>query len=79
MTVSQSAHLAGGIAVTSRDLAGFIGLALLATAAAGDGLTWIGPIAYLGLALAAVIAHWMTPWAWPVRPAARPRRTGAAA
>jgi hypothetical protein len=69
------AHLAGGTPEMLRDVGGFIGIALLVSAVAGGGLAWIGPIAYLGVALAAVTEHWTSPCAWPARP---PHDRGAA-
>jgi hypothetical protein len=72
---AASAHLAGGTLDMLRDLGGFIGVALLVSVAAGGGLAWIGPIAYLGVAMTAVTRSWTTPWAWPARP---PHDRGAA-
>jgi hypothetical protein len=72
---AASGHLAGGSLDLLRDLAGFIGLAMLAAAVLGGGLAWIGPVAYLAVALAAVAGRWGTPWAWPARP---PHDRGAA-
>jgi hypothetical protein len=65
---AASAHLAGGSLELLRDLAGFIGLAMLAAGVLGGGLAWIGPVAYLGVALAALAGRWATPWTWPARP-----------
>jgi hypothetical protein len=72
---SAAAHLAGGAAGLARDLAGLTGIALLAAAAAGGGLAWIGPVAYLAITLPALAGHWTTPWIWPARP---PHDRGAA-
>ena len=66
---SASAHLAGGAFGMLRDLAGFTGIALLTAALLGGALAWIGPVAYLGVTLAALGAGWTTPWIWPARPA----------
>jgi hypothetical protein len=65
---SASAHLAGGTVGMLRDIAGFIGIALLTAALLGGPLAWIGPIAYLGVTLPALTGHWTTPWIWPARP-----------
>ncbi len=72
---SASAHLAYGLAGLVRDVAGFTGIALLAAAVLGGGLSWIGPIAYLGITGPALAGHWTTPWIWPARP---PHDRGAA-
>ena len=72
---SASGHLAGGTLGLLRDLGGLAGIALLAAAVAGGGLSWIGPIGYLGVTLPALTGHWNTPWAWPARP---PHDRGAA-
>jgi hypothetical protein len=65
---SASAHLAGGAGGMVRDVAGFIGVALLTAALLGGALAWIGPVAYLGVAMPALGAGWTTPWIWPARP-----------
>jgi hypothetical protein len=72
---SASAHLAYGSLGLLRDVAGFTGIALLAAAVLGGALSWIGPIAYLGVTLPALTGHWTTPWVWPARP---PHDRGAA-
>jgi hypothetical protein len=72
---AASAHLAGGMLGLLRDLGGLIGIALLAAAVAGGGLSWIGPIGYLGVTMAALTGAWATPWTWPARP---PHDRGAA-
>jgi hypothetical protein len=71
---AASAHLAGGTLGLLRDLGGLTGIALLAAVAAG-GLSWIGPIGYLGVTLPALAGDWTTPWAWAARP---PHDRGAA-
>jgi amino acid transporter len=58
-----------------RDLAGFIGLALLTAVLASGALAWIGPVAYLGITMPALGGGWTTPWTWPARP---PHDRGAA-
>jgi hypothetical protein len=65
---SASAHLAGGTVGMLRDLAGFTGIALLTAVLLGGALSWIGPIAYLGVTLPALTSGWATPWVWPARP-----------
>jgi hypothetical protein len=65
---SASAHLAGGAGGMVRDVAGSIGIALLTAALLGGALAWIGPVAYLGVAMPALGAGWTTPWIWPARP-----------
>jgi len=72
---SASAHLAYGSVGLLRDVAGFAGIALLAAAVLGGALSWIGPVAYLGVTLPALTGHWATPWVWPARP---PHDRGAA-
>lgn len=72
---SASAHLAYGSLGLLRDVAGFTGIALLAAAALGAGLAWIGPVAYLAVTLPALAEPWTTPWVWPARP---PHDRGAA-
>jgi hypothetical protein len=72
---SASAHLADGSLGLLRDLNGLVGIALLAAVLVGGGLSWIGPIGYLAVALPGVSEHWTTPWAWPARP---PHDRGAA-
>jgi hypothetical protein len=72
---SASAHLAYGCVGLLRDVAGFTGIALLTAAVLGGALSWIGPIAYLGVTLPALTGHWTTPWIWAARP---PHDSGAA-
>jgi len=72
---ATSAHLASGSLGLLRDVGGFTGIALLTSAVLGGGLAWIGPVAYLGVSVAALAGRWTTPWAWPARP---PQDRGAA-
>jgi hypothetical protein len=72
---SASAHLAGGTVGMLRDLGGFTGIALLTAVLLGGALSWIGPIAYLGVTLPALNSGWTTPLVWPARP---PHDSGAA-
>jgi hypothetical protein len=64
-----------GYLALPRDLAGMTGIALLAAALAGGGLSWVGPLAFWMVAAYAVGAAWATPWIWPGRP---PQDRGAA-
>jgi hypothetical protein len=72
---SAAAHLDYGYLALLRDLAGMTGIALLAAALAGGGLSWVGPLAFWMVAAYAVGAAWATPWIWPGRP---PQDRGAA-
>ncbi len=72
---SAAAHLDYGYLGQLRDLAGMTGIALLAAALAGGGLSWIGPLTFWLLATFAIGQGWTTPWAWPDRP---PHDRGAA-
>jgi hypothetical protein len=72
---SAAAHLDYGYLALLRDLAGMTGIALLAAALAGGGLSWVGPLAFWMVATHAVGAAWTTPWVWPGRP---PQDRGAA-
>jgi hypothetical protein len=72
---AASAHLAGGTIGLLRDLGGFAGLGLLVAVAAGGGLAWTGPMAYLVVAISGIEGGWTTPWVWPARP---PHDRGAA-
>ena len=75
LAAAASAHLAGGTVGLLRDLGGLTGVTLLAAAALGGALAWVGPIGYLAVTLPAVAGHWTSPWAWPARP---PHDRGAA-
>ena len=67
--------LYGGTAAILRDLAGSVGVGLLAAASAGANLAWVGPLAFFMPAEPALTHGWTTPWLWPARP---PHDTGAA-
>jgi len=69
---SAAAHLDYGHLGLVRDLAGMTGVALLAAAAAGGNLAWLGPLGFWAIAVA---REWSTPWIWPGRP---PHDLGAA-
>jgi hypothetical protein len=74
------AHLAGGTPDVLRNVAGITGIGLLCAAVVGGGLSWIGPTAYLPVAIYALYTQWhgpplATPWLWPARP---PHDLGAA-
>jgi hypothetical protein len=62
---SAAAHLDYGHLGLVRDLAGMTGVALLAAAAVGGSLAWLGPLGFWALA---VSRDWSTPWVWPGRP-----------
>lgn len=65
---AAAAALPGGILPVLRNVAGEAGLGLLAAAAAGGALAWVGPIAYTMIVEYAIVAAWQTPWIWPARP-----------
>jgi len=67
--------LPGGSLEVVRNVAGVTGLGLLTAAAAGGGLAWVGPLAYLVVAEVALAEDWTSPWTWPARP---PHDRGAA-
>jgi hypothetical protein len=64
---SAAQHLDGGTLALLRDLAGLTGIAFLAGAVLGGGLSWIGPLGYLAVTMLALTGHWTTPWIWPAR------------
>ena len=73
------AHLAGGTLDVLRNVAGITGIGLLCAAALGGGLAWAGPAGYLLAGAYGLYTQWhhpalTTPWLWPARPPARPRR-----
>ncbi|HEX9357907.1 MAG TPA: hypothetical protein VF933_29335 [Streptosporangiaceae bacterium] len=51
-----------------RNTAGLTGIGLLLAAVIGGALAWVGPMAYMIVALFAVSWGWTTPWLWPARP-----------
>ncbi len=74
------AHLAGGSLDVLRNVAGLTGIGLLCAAVLGGALAWIGPAAYMIIAVYALYTQWhgpalTTPWIWPARP---PHDVGAA-
>ena len=71
---AAAAHLPGGTLDMVRNVAGMTGIGLIAAAAVGAGLSWIGPMAYLVLSECAITNDWSSPWIWPTRP---PRDAGA--
>ena len=73
---SSGGVLADGNLALLRDLAGSIGIGLLAAAILGGQFAWIGPIAYWLLSESALAAQLSPPYIWPSRP---PHDTAAAA
>jgi hypothetical protein len=72
--------LAGGTLDVLRNVAGLTGIGLLCAAVLGGALAWIGPTAYMMIAVYALYTQWhgpalTTPWIWPARP---PHDVGAA-
>jgi hypothetical protein len=62
------ARLSGGAVGLLRDLAGLVGVTLIAAVFGSGGLAWMGTIGYLCLAVAGIGLGWTTPWLWPARP-----------
>jgi hypothetical protein len=66
-------HLSEGTLDVLRNVAGITGIGLLFAAAAGSGLSWTGPTAYLVAGVYALYTRWHPPaltwpWLWPGRP-----------
>jgi hypothetical protein len=59
-----------GMLPVARNLLGFTGVALLVSLAIGGLLSWIGPLAYVGICQCAAIAHYSEPLTWAARPPA---------
>lgn len=57
-----------GMLPVVRNLLGFTGVALLLSLAVGGLLSWIGPLAYVGICQCAVIANYSEPITWAARP-----------
>ncbi|MGI8446393.1 MAG: hypothetical protein ACR2MP_04230 [Streptosporangiaceae bacterium] len=68
-------QLPGGTLDILRNTAGLSGIGLLLAAIIGGALAWVGPMAYMIVALFAISDGWTTPWLWPGRP---PHDLGAA-
>jgi hypothetical protein len=72
--VADSPHagvgLVGGMLPVARNLLGFTGVALLCSLAIGGLLSWIGPLAYVGICQCAAIANYSEPLTWASRPPA---------
>jgi hypothetical protein len=66
---SAGVNLLGGELALLRNLAGMVGVGLLAASVLGGYLSWLGPIAYLALTEEAISSGWQSPWTWPARPA----------
>jgi hypothetical protein len=60
--------LTGGVLATSRNVAGMVGVGLLAAAILGGAFAWACPMAYLLITEGALTAGWTTPWVWTARP-----------
>lgn len=67
-----AARLPGGGLGVPRDVAGLVGVGLIAAAVLGGALAWTGPLAYTVVAEFALMEDWQTPWMWPARPAHDP-------
>jgi hypothetical protein len=65
---AAGAHLPGGEEAVLRNLAGLVGVGLLAASTVSGPLAWVGPVAYSVIAQYALTAGWTTPWIWPARP-----------
>jgi hypothetical protein len=59
-----------GMLPIARNLLGFTGVALLLSLAIGGLLSWLGPLAYLGICQCAAIANYSEPLTWASRPPA---------
>jgi hypothetical protein len=59
-----------GLLPVERNLLGFTGVALLCSLAIGGLLSWIGPLAYVGICQCAAIANYSEPLTWASRPPA---------
>lgn len=68
-------QLPGGTLDILRNTAGLTGIGLLLAAVIGGALAWVGPLAYMVVALFGISDGWTTPWLWPARP---PHDPGAA-
>jgi hypothetical protein len=68
-------QLPGGTLGILRNTAGLTGIGLLLAAVIGGALAWVGPMAYMIVALFGISDGWTTPWLWPARP---PHDLGAA-
>ena len=62
--------LSQGMLAVARNLLGFTGVALLCSLVIGGLLSWIGPLAYVGLCQCAAIANYSEPLTWASRPPA---------
>jgi hypothetical protein len=61
-------HLPAGTLDILRNTAGLTGIGLVLAAVIGGALAWVGPMAYMIVALFAISDGWTTPWLWPGRP-----------
>jgi hypothetical protein len=62
--------LVHGLLPVERNLLGFTGVALLCSLVIGGLLSWIGPLAYVGICQCAAIANYSEPLTWASRPPA---------
>ena len=62
--------LSQGMLAVARNLLGFTGVALLFSLAIGGLLSWVGPLAYVGICQCAAIANYSEPLTWASRPPA---------
>jgi hypothetical protein len=60
--------LVQGMLPVARNVLGFTGVALLLSLAIGGLLSWIGPLAYVGICQCAAIANYSEPLTWAARP-----------
>jgi hypothetical protein len=62
------AGLVEGMLPVVRNVLGFTGIALLLSIAIGGLLSWVGPLAYVGICQCAAIANYSEPLTWAARP-----------
>jgi hypothetical protein len=62
--------LVDGMLPVVRNVLGFTGIAVLLSLALGGLLSWVGPLAYVGICQCAAIAHYSEPVTWAARPPA---------
>jgi hypothetical protein len=62
--------LVGGVLPVARNLLGFTGVALLCALVVGGLLSWVGPLAFVGVCQCAAIAGYSEPITWAARPPA---------
>jgi hypothetical protein len=62
--------LVDGVLPVARNLLGFTGVGLLCSLVAGGLLSWVGPLAFVGICQCAAIANYSEPITWAARPPA---------